>query len=180
MVSDDYQLMSKKEISELRDQLRRMREGSVAPEKNIQIMMANLQKTMMEMIILFKEASQDMKAEEGEQSIYKKLEELGTKIDILIDQNEKLAEGIVSLADMIKVEPAKPSQPQPDRFIPQMPTTPQPSFSPQFAPPPPMPPAREPALGFNPQFQQPGQMGPQPSQPPVRPSQKRPFPDFFQ
>jgi hypothetical protein len=177
MVSDDYQLMSKKEISELREQLRRMREGSVAPEKNIQIMMANLQKTMMEMIILFKEAGQDMKAEEGEQSIYKKLEELATKIDIVIDQNEKLAEGIVALADLTKVEPAKPSQAQTDRFIPQMQTAPEPSFSPQFAPPPPMPPPREPPLGFNPQFQQ---MGPQPSQPPVRPSQKRPFPDFFQ
>jgi hypothetical protein len=177
MVSDDYQLMSRKEIGELRDTLKQMKDTGASPEKNSQILMANLQKTMLEMMVLYREAISEMKTEEGEQSLYKRIEEMQAKIDVLIDQNEKLAEGIVSLADMIKTE----GQPRPgqQQFVQQQ-----------------IPPMPEPMLNYNPGFTQqqhppqPGydpnfspmpqpagpMMGPAPSPPPPRPRQ---YPNFL-
>ncbi|MFH0978314.1 MAG: hypothetical protein V1837_03345 [Candidatus Woesearchaeota archaeon] len=192
MDSEEYQLTSRKELVDLKEQLKKLRDGSISPDKNLPIMMANLQKTMLEMIVLFKEAAHEMKAEEGEQNLYKKLEELGTKIDILLDQNEKIGEGILSVADLIKGEEPKPaSQPfrqpeplspppmmqrQPDPFgPPQFGQRPEPQFGqrtePQFAAPRFNAPSEPP---LNPTFN-PG-MGPNPSPPPQKP--RKEFPRF--
>ena len=178
MGSDEYQLTSRKELIELKDQLRRLKDGSVSPDKNIHLMMADLQRTMLDMMSLFKEASRDMKEDEAEQTIAKKLDEACSKIDIMIDQNEKIADGIVSVADLIKELKQKPipvPQPAPSYSPPNygqpsfnpMPELPEnPDTFPQLGPLPPPPLQQAPGMSLPP--------------PPPRPPQKRPFPGFMQ
>ncbi|MFH1510171.1 MAG: hypothetical protein ABIF10_00640 [Candidatus Woesearchaeota archaeon] len=161
-----------------------MKEGQGSPDKNMAALLANLQRTMLELISLFRDASSAMKGD-SDNSLSIKLEEISTKIDVLIDQNAKLAEGIVTVADIVREE--KTAKPEPatqaasERYIPSMPEqTQQPQFSapPQpFGPPPSsfQQPPPMPMMG-GPNLPPIGTMaGPAPTPPP----RKRHFPNFM-
>jgi hypothetical protein len=194
MVSDDYQLMPRRELVELKEQLKRLRDGGMSPDKSLQAVMQSLQKTMLEMMALFKEAAENMKDDALEQSLPKKMDDALARLDVLIDQNEKLAEGIVILADLMKstqasvAAPMPASKPEehgfaPDRGMQMQPDQPgmqpppmqpsQPTFGPPQAPPIPgfYNPPPPPPMGQRP-FTQTMGMGPMPTAPP-RPQKKR-------
>jgi hypothetical protein len=106
MEEDEYAIVSKKEFLALKKELDRLKknplEGSEAGE-SLQAGIDNLSKSLNVMLEVFKQASEDLKLEEHEsETVVKQLGPLSEKIDTLIDQNQKIAKGIVAIADMVK------------------------------------------------------------------------------
>ena len=105
--------------------------------------MGDLSKNMHELVKIFKTASVQMEAEDQEQRIMsKQLGPLMEKIDMLIDQNRKIAKGIVTVADMMAEQQARhqerhmmqgrrdpvPPPPPPPMSMPRAPPTSAPRF----------------------------------------------------
>lgn len=155
MANDEYELVPHKDIVELKEELNRLRGKPTRALRSVDNSVDELNKKLDRMLLLFDEASRQMNEEETEEhQIMKKLLRLESKVDTVSEQNEKIAEAILAIADMIgdqnKSEPPKPQniqKPQP-RAAPQnsnpfqmnppgrQPQPPHPQ--PQFGMPPPM------------------------------------------
>lgn len=103
---EEYAIVSKKEFLQLKKELDRLKknplEGSESGE-NLQSSIDNLNKSLNVMLEVFKQASEDMKLEEHEtEMVSKQLGPINEKLETLIDQNQKIAKGIVAVADMVK------------------------------------------------------------------------------
>jgi len=133
---EDYEIISKKDVAKLKDEIKQLREGG-APSESTVLSRLN------QMLDMFKDASASM-GEEGSSS--SKLDEISSKMDKILDQHQQLAEGILAIVDMIKeaqgesepapkVEPQKPA-PQPVQPQQNFGLPPTPNFN---IPPPPMP-----------------------------------------
>jgi hypothetical protein len=106
MAEDEYAIVSKKEFLALKKELERLKqnplEGSESGE-NLQASIDNLNKSLNVMLEVFKQAAEDMKLEEHDsETLAKQMGPLTDKIDMLVDQNQKIAKGIVAIADMVK------------------------------------------------------------------------------
>lgn len=130
-MDDDYTLLSSKEVSELKqdiDYLKKNPLGGTKSGKSLQESIDKLNTNMELLIEIFKEASDQMKAEERESDvILKRIQPLENKLEELSEQNQKIAKGILAVADMVA---AKEQAPQPK---------PRPMMMPPMAPRPPMP-----------------------------------------
>lgn len=144
MADDEYALVPEKEVKRLRDDVDEIKKNPLGSYggKDLADNIKNLNNAISSLTELFKNAAEDLKVEEREtQTIATKVEPLLEKIDMIIDQNKKIARGIVAVADMlggVEEEEKQSFQPRP----PAMP--PRPSFAPGPMPPP-MPPAAPPA-----------------------------------
>lgn len=103
---EEYAIVSKKEFLALKRELERIKknplEGSESGE-DLQASIDNLNKSLNVMLEVFKQAAEDMKLEEHDtETVGKQLGPINEKIDTLIDQNQKIAKGIVAIADMVK------------------------------------------------------------------------------
>lgn len=181
MAEDDYDLVPHTELHKLEDELSQLRRGTGgANPSNLKDSMDDLSRSLQSMITVFKEAKDELRIEDEEKELMsKKIDPILQKLDNLLDQNEKIAEGILTLADMIKkMEDKLMMHVQKDDSSPfvssglgqlgQMPTQQMPSFAPQgqqnF-------PFARPAQQFpRPQFQQ--QAFPQPMQVQQQPQQQ--------
>lgn len=94
MGNDEYEILPHKEILNIKKELNDLRGGSST--KQLATSMEELKKTMAGLIDLFKAATQEMKTQEKEEVTISK------KIDKVIKQNKIIAEGIVSVADMVE------------------------------------------------------------------------------
>jgi hypothetical protein len=106
LTEDEYAIVSKKEFMALKKELERIKknplEGSESGE-DLQSSIDNLNKSLNVMLEVFKQAAEDMKLEEHEsETVAKQIGPITDKIDMLIDQNQKIAKGIVAVADMVK------------------------------------------------------------------------------
>lgn len=106
MTEDEYAIVSKKEFLTLKKELERLKrnplEGSESGE-TLQASIDNLNKSLNVMLEVFKQAADDLKLEEHDSdTLFKQMGPLTDKIDTLIDQNQKIAKGIVAIADMVK------------------------------------------------------------------------------
>ncbi len=106
MEEDEYAIVSKKEFMALKKELDNLKknplEGSESGE-NLQASIDNLNKSLNVMLEVFKQAADDMKLEEHDsETVVKQIGPITDKIDTLIDQNQKIAKGIVAIADMVK------------------------------------------------------------------------------
>ena len=112
----------------------------------------DLTRSINSLIDLFKEAGQEMKLEEKEQDlIEKRIVPMEERLNTLIDQNKKIAEGIVAVADMLKSKKAEPvKMPHMPKLPPARPMPPPSDFPPPRGMPPPKgfpPPMEHPSLG---------------------------------
>ena len=144
---DDYELLPHKEIAELKTELERLKKG---PSSESRSQMDQLTGALTNLLNLFKEASSQMRLEEDEGNIVsEKLIPIEEKLDQILDQNKKIAEGILAMADMIKdmkeerqsMKPMAPKPSFPSSFPSSMPPMPRqvpgnlpplPSMSPPF------------------------------------------------
>ena len=118
---DEYELMPHKAIAELREELQRLKKNPAgAAGDSLQNSIDVLSMKIDRLIELFKEASRSMSEElEEEGSIVKKVKPMFDKVDQIIEQNEKIATGMVALADLVKEikgehkEEEKPETPEP-------------------------------------------------------------------
>ncbi|MBR9677400.1 hypothetical protein GOV04_04620 [Candidatus Woesearchaeota archaeon] len=134
MTDDDYELISHKEIAELRKQITEMKGGKTASPasaqsaepsttSNMEELLEQLNTNITTMLAVFKEAGKNL--EEGQDTVG--VEIIG-KLDTVIEQNKKIAKGIVTVADMIKDSGAAAHAPS---ALAPMPQAPMPSAQPQ-------------------------------------------------
>lgn len=159
MADDDFELLSHKDITTLKKELNRLKEKPQGGKDSLQDSIENLADTISDMMDMFRDAAQSYKAEEAEEIVLsKKIEPISRKLDLLLEENRKIASGIVALADLIregmadKERPEKkihmaPPQPKPAMALPPrpgygMPPPPgvMPPPPPRIGMPPPMPP----------------------------------------
>ncbi len=106
MEEDEYAIVSKKEFLTLKRELDKLKqnplEGSDQGE-TLQASIDNLNRSLNTMLEVFKQAADEMKLEEHDtELVSKQMGPLNDKLDTLIDQNQKIAKGIVAIADMVK------------------------------------------------------------------------------
>ena len=106
MDDDEYAIVSKKEFLALKKEIEKLKknplEGSAVGE-NLQDSIDNLNRSVNSMLDVFKSAAQEMSVEEHDaQLVSKQIVPLQEKIDTILDQNQKIAKGIVAIADMVK------------------------------------------------------------------------------
>lgn len=190
MPGDEYELMPERKLSSMKRELDDFRKKAQnvdvdtgLPRETVSSL-ENLNKSISSLLGLFQTATEELKLEERDETlISKKLDPLMKKVDVLLDQNEKIAKAIVAIADMVREkgessgekEEAEEERPAP-RFEAQPAEVPpmfQPPSRPSMMGPPPMPPPRGmPPAGFPP----PPPMGaPEPMPPWDVPG---PMPDF--
>ena len=103
MAEEGYDLVSYKDISELRKDLGNIREKKDVSSKDVHDAMRRLADTMDSMLEVFGAAAEQMNLEEKEsESESKKHELIISKMDKLLDQNKTIAEGMVAIVDMFK------------------------------------------------------------------------------
>ena len=106
MDEDEYAIVSKKEFLALKRELDKLKknplEGSEHGE-TLQASIDNLNRSLNTMLEVFKQAADEMKLEEHDtELVSKQMGPLNDKLDTLIDQNQKIAKGIVAIADMVR------------------------------------------------------------------------------
>jgi len=146
MAGDDYEIVSHKEIIDLKkqiDNLKSTKKGDVS-NKSLKLSIDTLNKNLELMIDLFREANKMMRADEKEALLVTdSMSPLMGKIDTLLEQNQTVAKGILTVADLVKGdEPDKGAQKSVAPMAGPMPR-PAPQPMPQAAPQPmpqPMPP----------------------------------------
>ena len=103
MTDEDYDLVSYKDVSELRKELEGIKDRRDVPTKDLHEAVHKLTTVMSDMLELFAAAAEQMKLEEKEyETEAKKHEMIVSKLDKLIDQNKTIAEGMVAIVDMVK------------------------------------------------------------------------------
>lgn len=137
---EPYDLMPHKQIAELKKQVQELKANidRVSPEELINSM-DSLTKSIDAMLKLFTQAVEEMKYGEKEEVFAGKNNLINTKLDKILEQNQIVAEGIVTISDMIKDIGGKPKpvprQNMPQQQIPQPAFNPGPNFQPSFSPP---------------------------------------------
>jgi chaperonin cofactor prefoldin len=160
-MEDDYTLLGSKEVSELKQDIEYLKKNPLGGTKEGKSLLEEIQKlneNISSLIEIFKEAGEMVKAEEREADvIVKRIEPIEARLDTLAAQNEKIAKGILAVADMVsEKESSKPMMEKPmmqPSFPPLSPLPPRPMQRPmqpklpplgsipvtQSMPPPPMP-----------------------------------------
>lgn len=101
---EEYELLPHSEIAKLKEEIRRLKnpndyEPSSAPVR-MDSSIEDLKESIDTLNEIFKEASMELRVGDSDlHSHLKKLANLSDKLDTIIDQNEKIAEAIVSVAE---------------------------------------------------------------------------------
>ena len=204
---EEYELMPHETIAKLKHELEVLKKKVGSKEeissKDVQKNIETLNVNINNLLSLFKEAAKGLK-EEAEPGLKEQISPLAKRMERLEDENRKIAEGILVVADMVKdvkVEEKKiekelpklkprpvfrqmtrPKVPMPPRPKPPMPGGPLPMHGASMPPPRPMPsqgPLPPPGLGLKLGPEKPGlkPIGP-PGMPPPGPSPLPPLPEI--
>lgn len=181
-----YELMPHKKIKQIKkeiESLKKKAETESFTSKSFMSSVSSLTNSIDSLMELFKEATEGMKFEEqAEEEVSKKIEPLLARMDDIEEQNRKIAQGIVVIADMVtemkekmeKKESEMPRirpMPRPKIIMPPQPR-PMPPKPPRGPPPlRPMPPPIPPPPGARPMppppWEKPGAPSPIPPGPPM-------------
>ncbi|MFO8016774.1 MAG: hypothetical protein R6U32_06735 [Candidatus Woesearchaeota archaeon] len=105
---EDYDIVPHEEVLRLRKEVEDIKQhpfGSTKEGKELLEAIKKLSESMDNLTGLFQEAAEQMKLEEREsEMISKKIDPLFNQMNELIDENKKIAKGIIAVADMIKKE----------------------------------------------------------------------------
>ncbi len=99
---DEYELMPHREIEKLKKEINELHSGPGRTRKNsgLEKSMDQLNDTINSLLEIFKETNMEMRAGDNEiNSRLSKLESLNEKLDSVIEQNEKIAEAILTVAE---------------------------------------------------------------------------------
>ncbi len=125
MPEDDYTLLSSKEVSELKQDVEYLKKNPLGGSKEGKSLLESIEKlneNIEVLIQIFKEASEQVKAEERESDvIVRRIEPMEKKLDELSDQNQKIAKGILAVADMVSAKERPQQRPMMQQQRPPMP-----------------------------------------------------------
>lgn len=111
---EDYALVPEKEVMQLKRDVENIKKNPFAAYGGQDLVesISNLTKSINALIELFRTASQEINLEEREaETVGKKIDPMFEKIDVLLEQNKKIARGVVAVAEMLQSRPV--SQPPP-------------------------------------------------------------------
>lgn len=166
-----------KDISELKKELEGMRGRKDISAKELYEAVDKLAQTITDMLEVFGAAAEQMNLEEKSyEAEAKKHEAIISKLDKLMDQNRTIAEGMVSIVEMVKEKIVAPAKEKEEMFRPR------PFMKPMEWQPRPEPVQRTQPIMAPPQMTTP-QMAPPPMPPPdfgmqMPPMEPAPLPDF--
>jgi len=100
--SEDYELMPHHEIEELKEELAKLKEFEITPTKKLRISLVELNSKIDKLLDIFEEANRQIQIEEGGMTFNEKMKPLVEKMHKILEQNSQIAEGIVTMADMVK------------------------------------------------------------------------------
>jgi chromosome segregation ATPase len=100
---EDYELLPHNEIRRLKDEISKLKGGSYAEtDKGLRRAVSDLAEKISSMNEILESASQDLKEEDKEAEIIKdKIDPIMEKMTELVDQNEKIARGLVAINDIV-------------------------------------------------------------------------------
>ncbi|MEM3154590.1 MAG: hypothetical protein QW165_03445 [Candidatus Woesearchaeota archaeon] len=156
---DEYELLPHKEIEDLKEELSKLKEFEIAPSKKLQVSLLELNTKLDKLIMIFEDATHEMRIEEGGLSFTEKMKPLLEKMNKILEQNSEIASGILALADMVKeMKEAKAEAPPGIEATPEIPPMPpqmgmeepKPIMAPPRPPSGPIPPGVPPGLPLPP------------------------------
>jgi hypothetical protein len=99
---EDYEILPQKEIAELKDELRKLKEFEITPSKKMQVSLVELNTKLDKLLSIFEEATTALQVEEGGLSFKEKIKPVIEKMNKVLEQNSEIAQGIVAVADLVK------------------------------------------------------------------------------
>lgn len=112
MPEDDYTLMSSKDVSELKQDVEYLKKNPLGGSKESRTLLQSIERlndSISQLIEIFKEAGEQVKAEERESDIIvRRIEPIGKQLAELSEQNQKIAKGILAVADMVGQREERP------------------------------------------------------------------------
>lgn len=104
--NEEYQHVPKSKLADMEKELRVLknaRAGKGVTNEELQVSIERLTSGMEQMMKIFKMATEQIQLEDHDQdTVSQRLAPIIEKIDRLAEQNEKIADGVVAVADMIK------------------------------------------------------------------------------
>ena len=159
--SSEYELVPEKEIIELKDELKRIKELDVQPANKFGVGIAELTVKIDRLLAIFEDAFRELRLEQGGVSFQEKMQPLIERMDKTLEQNSQIAEAMVALNDNLnevkqKVDGGAQRQPIPQQqtFAQPLPRA-IPQFQQSMPPRPPQLPGMLPPLGMPPPPQPP-------------------------
>ncbi len=99
----DDELVSYKDISELKRELEGVKGRKEVPQKDLYDAVQKLTQVMTDMLDVFGAAAEQLKLEEAEYAANtKKYDAIVSKMDKIVEQNRTIAEGMVAIVELIK------------------------------------------------------------------------------
>ena len=114
-MTEEYDLTPHRKIEELENELEQIKKhpfGSASEGKHLLDAILMLNDSINSLIEVFKESAEKLGSDEQPESVDSKNEDVGKKIDELVEQNKDIAEALVSLADELKEHKETESRPQ--------------------------------------------------------------------
>jgi hypothetical protein len=99
---EDYEILPQKEISELKDELRKLKQFEITPSKKMQVSLLEVNNKLDKLLSIFEEAMTALQIEEGGLSFKEKMHPVVEKMNKILEQNSEIAQGIVAVADLVK------------------------------------------------------------------------------
>lgn len=167
---EEYELMPHRTISELKHELEILKKKVGSQEeissKEVQQSIKKLNDNINKLLLLFQEAAETMEKEEAEPGVKELIGPLVQRIDRIEDENKKIAEAILAVADMVK--DVKEGEKKIEEELPkieeiQKQAPPPPPSRPAPSPRPALPPGQQPAPGPGPVHNPPKREGPEKS-----------------
>ena len=167
-MADDEEYLPYKDISELKKELVAMKGKKDISVKDLSDSVVKLSQIMSDMLEVFGAAAEQMKLEEKEYGAEsKKHEMIISKLDKILDQNKTIAEGMVSLVELVGKKMTAPAKEKEEMFRPKEETLFKPRAEPSpFARPQEWQPRPEPAQRTQPMMAPPQMASPMPVSPP--------------
>ncbi|NOZ80080.1 MAG: hypothetical protein GXP63_00265 [DPANN group archaeon] len=113
---DEYELTPHKELIKLRQELERLKKDSISDTSSDDLLghIKELNHSIKSLTILFKDAAQDIShSDEKIHTVQQNFNPMMERLDMLVEQNKKIAAGIVSVAELIREKMNEPLHPEP-------------------------------------------------------------------
>ena len=99
---EEYEILPEKEIQELKEELRKLKEFEITPSKKMGVQLIELNTKLDKLLGIFEEATTALQLEEGGLSFKEKMKPMAEKMNKILEQNSEIAQGIVAVADLVK------------------------------------------------------------------------------
>lgn len=115
---DEYELTPHRELVKLREELEQLKKSNTSEASSSDDMLAHikdLNHSIKSLTILFKEAAQDLThSDEKVHEVKEHFSPMMDRMEMLVEQNKKIAAGIVSVAELIKEKMSETSTLHPE------------------------------------------------------------------